>query len=302
MVYEHSILKCPVCGSTNIIFDHVKGEYVCASCGTVISDHVIDSGKEWRTFSPYDALLKSRTGRSLTYAIHDMGLTTTFSTKGFKHSSRVLKKKARDLIRIQNKMRISRKDRVKVTGLKYLNSYASTLQLPNHVREEAARILHKALDKLNVKEKTIKAMAAAAILMACKIHGVPKTLRSIARELGFSEGDIWKAEKKILSVVKKVNTRIVEPKDFIPLIVKKLGLSSQVQYLAAYLTYLARKKDIGIGRGPIGLAAASVYIASILLDEKKTQQEVAEACNITDVTIRNRYSDIVENFDIEVYL
>ena len=65
---------------------------------------------------------------------------------------------------------------------------------------------------------------------------------------------------------------------------------------------MARKREIASGRGPIGLAAATVYMASILLDEKKTQQEVASVCDITDVTIRNRYGDLVEKLDIEVLL
>ena len=301
MVYEHVLNKCPICGSSNIVFDYERGEYVCMNCGMVISDRVIDVGREWRAFDPQDASSKSRTGRSLTHAIHDMGLTTTFSRRGRRISS-TLKKKMRDLSRIQKQIRISKKDRVKVTGLKYLNNYITKLQLPSQVREEAARILQKALNKLNVKKKTVRAMAAASILLACKVYKIPKTLRTIAKDLGFKEGDLWRAEKKILNIVKDVTPKMPEPKDFIPYIIKQLDLSVNVQYLAAYLTYLARKKDIASGRGPIGLAAATVYIAAVLLDEKKTQQEVANVCNVTDVTIRNRYGDLIENFDIEVRL
>ncbi len=300
MVFEHITIKCPVCGSTNIVFDHVKGEYICARCGTVISDRVIDSGREWRIFSSEDALSRSRTGRSLTHAIHDRGLTTTFSTRGF--SSKEIRRKAKDMLRIQRKSRISKKDKAKVIGLKYLNNYASRLELPSHVREEAGRILQKALEKLNVKEKTIRSMAAASLLMASRAYGIPITLRSIAHSLGLKDKDIWHAEKRIILNVKNIVIKTNEPKDFIPKLVKKLSLSPNVQYLAAKIVYLARKMDVASGRGPIGLAAAAVYIASILADEKRTQQEVAEACDVTDVTIRNRYGDLVKKLDIEVYL
>ncbi|WFO76105.1 transcription initiation factor IIB family protein [Desulfurococcaceae archaeon MEX13E-LK6-19] len=302
MVYEHGEnLVCPVCNSRNIIFDPMRGEYVCGHCGTVVSDKIVDVGREWRIFQFSDVNSKSRTGRSLTNAIHDKGLTTTFSVGG-KGVSKTMRKKLREMKRIQTKMRISKKEKHIVTGLKYLNEFVTKLELPNYVREHAAMILQKALEEINAKEKTIKAMAAAAILLASKAHGLPKTLRLIAKELGMTEKEIWHAEKRIISAVKRINVKMPDPKGFIPYLVSTLKLSAKVQYLAAYLTYLAKKKELASGRGPIGLAAASVYVASILLDEKRTQQEVASACNITDVTIRNRYSDIIENFDIEVRL
>ncbi len=301
LIYEHAIGRCPHCKSKSVIFDPMRGEYVCTKCGTVIGDHVVDFGKEWRAFEPGESQLKSRTGSSLTLAMHDRGFVTTFSTKG-KGLSKTFKKRVRELQRIQRRSRIEKKDKNEVTALRFLNEYVSKLQLPPQVREEAARILRKAIERLNVKKKTMKAMAASSILLACRVYSIPLTLRSIARQLGFEEGDLWKAERKILSVVKDVTPKMLEPKDFIPLIVNRLGLSSEVQYFAAYLTYLARKLEIGCGRGPVGLAAASVYVASILLDEKKTQQDVARVCNVTDVTIRNRYGDLIEHFDIEVRL
>lgn len=301
MVYEHVELTCPHCKSKEIFFDHARGEYVCSKCGTVISDKVIDVGREWRIFHPSDINLKSRTGSSLTNALHDKGLTTVFSVRSPKLSE-TMRKKIRSMRRIQSKIRISKKEKPIVTGLRYLNEYASKLNIPSYVREEAARILQKALENVNVKEKTIRAMAAAAILLACKARGIPKTLRIISKELGMKERDIWHAERRIIEVVRNITGKLPEPKDFIPQIISKLNLSSKVQYLAAYISWLIKKKELISGRGPLGIAAASVYVASILLDEKKTQQEIAEACNITDVTIRNRYGDIIENLDIIVKL
>ncbi|MCD6488972.1 MAG: transcription initiation factor IIB family protein [Desulfurococcales archaeon] len=301
MVYEHSSFTCPECGSKDIIFDYERGEYICMRCGTVIKERVIDVGREWRIFrTDGDSNRKSRTGKPLTNALHDKGLTTTFSPRA--RGSRRLKKTMRAIYKLQNEIRISKKDKPIVTGLRYLHKYAKELGLPSYVREDAARILRKALQKNNVKKKTIRAFAAASILLACKMHKKAITLKQIARTLGFSERSLWHAEKRILQSVGRIAVRIPDPKDFIPPIINKLGLSSRVQYLAAYLTYLAKKQELSSGRGPIGLAAATVYVASILLDEKRTQQEVAKSCNITDVTIRNRYGDLVENLDIKVYL
>jgi transcription initiation factor TFIIB len=44
----------------------------------------------------------------------------------------------------------------------------------------------------------------------------------------------------------------------------------------------------------VGLAAAAVYAASLLTNEKVTQSEVSEVANISEVTIRNRYHELLE--------
>ena len=52
------------------------------------------------------------------------------------------------------------------------------------------------------------------------------------------------------------------------------------------------------GRGPTGLAAAVTYVASLLAGEHKTQREIAEVAKVTEVTIRNRYKELLEKVDI----
>src|SRR5438128_12348048 len=42
----------------------------------------------------------------------------------------------------------------------------------------------------------------------------------------------------------------------------------------------------------MGLAAAALYVACVLENEKKTQKEIAEIANVTEVTVRNRYKGL----------
>jgi transcription initiation factor TFIIB len=71
---------------------------------------------------------------------------------------------------------------------------------------------------------------------------------------------------------------------------------------AAKLIDVLKRSGLTEGKDPAGIAAASVYIASIVLDEKKTQKQVAQAANVTEVTIRNRYRDILDKVTITVYI
>ena len=52
------------------------------------------------------------------------------------------------------------------------------------------------------------------------------------------------------------------------------------------------------GRGPTGIAAASVYLASKIKGFEKTQREISEAAGVTEVTIRNRYKEMCNALDI----
>ncbi|MEF8974289.1 MAG: transcription initiation factor IIB 2, partial [Haloarcula sp.] len=45
---------------------------------------------------------------------------------------------------------------------------------------------------------------------------------------------------------------------------------------------------------PVGLAAAAVYAASLLTNEAVTQSQVSEVADISEVTIRNRYKELLE--------
>jgi transcription initiation factor TFIIB len=75
-----------------------------------------------------------------------------------------------------------------------------------------------------------------------------------------------------------------------------------VQSKAAEILKDAAKKELTSGRGPTGVAAAAIYISSILCNERRTQREVADVAGVTEVTIRNRYKELTEKLGIEVQL
>lgn len=79
-----------------------------------------------------------------------------------------------------------------------------------------------------------------------------------------------------------------------------LNLPQTVATKASQLVERMYEDGMSSGKGYLALSAAAVYLISTLMDKKKTQKEIADALKITEVTIRNRYKDIVGAFDIEV--
>ncbi|MBU1862599.1 MAG: transcription initiation factor IIB, partial [Candidatus Omnitrophica bacterium] len=92
------------------------------------------------------------------------------------------------------------------------------------------------------------------------------------------------------------------PLDYISRFCSELKLSGDVQTKTIDIIQDASNKELSSGRGPTGMAAAALYIASVLCGERRTQREVAEVASVTEVTIRNRYKELAAKLDIDIIL
>ncbi len=256
----------------------------------------MDRGYEFRIYDNKQVL--PRTSGSHTNRIHDRGIGDT-GPKG-----RFRSEKWRKIKRAQKNTRVNRKEKIIEKALRHLNDLIRLLNPPSYVNETAAQILRKTVEGSNYKDKTLRALAAASIYLAYKINGIPKSIRIFTREVGIDKGRLWKADRIIHEKITDINKMIKrdDPSFFIPYLVTRLNLSNKIMYMANYLAQLAYKNGLTNGKSALGVATASVYIASIILDEKRTQLEIAEKIGVTDVTIRNRYDDLIKNFDIDIML
>jgi transcription initiation factor TFIIB len=62
----------------------------------------------------------------------------------------------------------------------------------------------------------------------------------------------------------------------------------------------ANKRKIPAGKDPMGLAASVLYIACKQTAENKTQCDMAKAGGVTEVTIRNRVSDLGKSLNLPI--
>jgi len=81
-----------------------------------------------------------------------------------------------------------------------------------------------------------------------------------------------------------------------------LKLSGDVRAKTVKILQDAAHEELTSGRGPTGMAAASLYIATVLCGERRTQREIAEIAGVTEVTIRNRYKELAQKLDIDITL
>src|SRR3989304_1997452 len=121
----------------------------------------------------------------------------------------------------------------------------------------------------------------------------PRTLEEIAEASGVERREIGRTYRYI---ARELHIRILPapPEDYIPRFASMLGLSDKVQARATRLLKQAMKNEATAGKGPTGVAAAALYIAAVFEGEKRTQREIADAIGVTEVTIRNRFKELVE--------
>jgi transcription initiation factor TFIIB len=72
------------------------------------------------------------------------------------------------------------------------------------------------------------------------------------------------------------------------------GVATAALYAAARKAGTPRSAGVISGKSPVGLAAAAIYAAALLTNRSATQAEVGEVANISEVTIRNRYHELLD--------
>jgi transcription initiation factor TFIIB len=290
---------CPECGSRNIRFDEVRGESVCEQCGAVLKEFMIDLTQEWRAFDENQRSRRVRTGAALTPTKHDQGITTEIG-KGRGELFKVSSKKRAQYYRLTkwHKRLIKSKDRNLSFAFSELQRLISYLHLSRAIHEKVAKLYQQAVEKGLVRGRSTESIIAALLYTTCREEGTPRTLDEISKASGINKRDIGKTYRYI---ARKLTIRILPAKaqDYVPRFGSLLNLSEMVQVKAVDVLDDAANKDVTSGKGPIGVAAAALYIAAVLKGEKKTQREVADAIGVTEVTIRNRYKEMVETLGIK---
>lgn len=289
---------CPDCQSTQRIFDNQRAEVVCARCGLVLDENLIDSGPEWRAFDHEQRDRRTRVGAPSTPTISDRGLSTDIDWRNRDINGRSIPERSRPqlyrLRKLNKRMRVSRSgERNLALALSELDRESSRLGLPRSVREDAALIYRNASKNNLIRGRSIESMVAASVYMACRRCNIPRTLEEISEDSNISKKQIGK-NYRFLSRELNIKLKPISPTDYIPRFATQLGLSGEVQSKAIDILHKSKEKGLNIGKGPTGMAAAALYVASILLGERRTQKVVAEIAGVTEVTIRNRYKELSE--------
>jgi len=301
---QHLADKCPECKGKNLVHDYDSGETICGDCGLVLYEQMMDKGPEWRAFTQEEKASRSRVGMPTSYSISDKGLSTTISQVDRDAFGRKLPISTRlqmwRLRKWQIRSRVhSSTDRNLAQAMTEIERLSSKISVSPPIKEKAAVAYRKALDKGLVRGRSINSIAAAALYVACRKSGSPRTLNEIAKASLVDKKDVSRCYRLLLQEL-DFHIPLADPLTYVSKIAEKTGISGKTQGTAIAILREARQKRFSSGKDPMGLAAAALYIACLKNTEKSTQKDIAEAAGVTEVTVRNRYKDLKKRLNLEI--
>jgi transcription initiation factor TFIIB len=141
-------------------------------------------------------------------------------------------------------------------------------------------------------------MIAASLYLACRVHQVPRPLEEVVDQIHITRKELSLCVRLILRYL-NLKIPFSSPIDFIHRFGTELNLPGEAKKKAIDILLLAKEERLTVGKDPKGMAAAAIYVASILTGSRRTQLEIARTARVTEVTVRNRYKEIVQKLEID---
>ena len=310
-----NILKkqsCSECKST-LVDDMQNGEIICSGCGIVVADQIVDSGPETISSNLEDKMKLARATGQTTYSQHDLGITTEISmgSKDFsgKTINHEVSNQMRNLRKWQQRVRISSpKERRLANVLAKMGETCNSLNLSKNVLETASMIYRNLDGHVDVKGKSVVSMTAATIYIACKQCDVVRSLEEICR--GICPAKDVKSKTKLAAKyyrtmvmeVGQLSAPVVTMDKYISKIANMTQTEVRVERLALEIAEKTKDSNISDGKAPNGIAAAYLYVSSVLLGQNVLQRDVSSIAGVTEVTIRNRCKEILTSYKLKITL
>jgi transcription initiation factor TFIIB len=168
------------------------------------------------------------------------------------------------------------------------------LNLPYSTLKGALDIAEELLGKKIGKKFSPKVFAAAILYTACLEDSHPILMKEICKAIGLNKKEQRKSMEVYSMIAQKIR-KVLKPSmnKYIERLIDSLGLNDNVKTKALQIIEDAKQRGLTSGRNPISIAAAAIYIAAKKLKISITQKEIASKAHITEVTLRNRYKELL---------
>jgi len=264
---------------------------------------MMDKGPEWRAYTLEEKASRRRVGVPEDFTKSDKGLSTVIRVERDAFGKKLSLATRLQMWRLrkwQTRLRVnSAAERNLIRAFNELNRLSDKLTIPKKVRVKAAMLYRDALDKDIIRGRTILGMITAALYIACRLTKTSRSLREIAEKSFIPEKEIARYHRFLVRRL-KIRIPIVDPVECISKIAEKARISGESQGVAVRIILQAKRKHLTDGKSRLGLAAAALYLACQQTKENKIQKEIADAADITEVTLRNRKKELEKELDLKI--
>lgn len=278
---------CTDCGDLNWSLDNNRGEVFCDSCGNVVEQNVIDEGPEWTNHS--DGQDKSRVGGPSTYLLADKGLNTSIDTKDLLSSSAgrhgITGKNRRDWRR---RAIIDQRSKSKNGKIRNLTKATKLIRdhsgLQGRLVEESAYYYRKVEEKGLVIGRSIAGVAAACVYLTAREAKLPRSISELSKSFNVKEKELKRIVRHATRILGLHH--ITGPEEYLSLYHSNLQLPPVVLEEANFIWSKVNHLDYWQGKKPSGVGGALIYNAAKIRGSPRTQAEICEVADISEVTLR----------------
>ena len=288
MVVEYEVVSnsCPECGGLIQDF-YERGETVCKSCGLIVFERSLDiSHSGIRAYTKQEKDKKERTGCPISILMPDIGLSTIIDRSKIKNP---------DLRRAAKwNTHMTWEKRNMLIAITELKRIGSNLNFPERVKKAAIRLYKEVFKRKLLRGRSINGMVAACSYFICKDEKVPITLQEILDEASIN-ANIVKKCYKILVRELNLKSSHIDPISLIPRYCADLDLGIEIEKETIKVLRNYISKSSICGKDPKGLCAGSIYLVAKLKNRKVSQKEISRIINVTEVTLRSRYKELLKS-------
>lgn len=280
---------CPECKSPHLLAQRDENCTVCLDCGFVISTETVKLNSERQSCISIQQEKPRLTSHSA-----ELKLSTDTG-------SRPHEKMAHALEQWKDVKVWDSTERNLALALQSITKIAVDLSLPRIALEKASLAYKRIIENGLLKGRSMRTVCAIVVYIGCKQCKTAITINDVARASKISPRRIYHSYIRITRHLDfsvqptRISNHAVE-------LSARLQLPAQTREVLDKIIAVIDSSKGFAGKSPAGVAAAAIYISSLLAGEKRTQREIAEVARITEPTIRSRCRDTENKFAFTLYL
>lgn len=316
-------LYCKNCKTDvpNIVEETANGDLVCADCGLVLGDRVVDTRSEWRTFANDEGPDQSRVGDGPTHQQELEGVQDFSTSISFYDGQTGQSKNLQRTARMQlGSAFTNRRD----AGFGKIEDFCSAMNVESQTIKDMAKQIYNRMEQAKQNEKKGKAnkakedlaVVAACLRIALKENGATRTMKEICdtcgiqkKDLGASlkavgeviQGDFMAGLKRQVVVFQEQISPSASARNLLPRFCHSLGMQPHEESkVRDILDYAFDQSNMVDGRSPISVTAGAIWFIVVLFGLEPALRDVAKTTQVSDGTIKLVFRILCRNRDVLV--
>lgn len=223
---------------------------------------------------------------------------------------------ARELQRAASRSQNSRSERNILQAFREISNWCEQFSMPKTISDIAKQLYKRSEEEKLLRGKSVDAVIAACIFIACRQAKVPRTFREICQLVGVSKkalGQCYKALERAFNLTggggaggahggasngahggrdDRGSATVTTPEDLLVRYCSHLGLPQWMQSYCKDIIARARECGVADGRSPISIAGATLLFTTTLFDEAKSTKEIGQVAGVSETTIKIVYRQL----------